>query len=73
MEKSDKILSIIIPTYNRAEMLLYTLSFFKEQILRNQDKVELIVCDNASTDCTKETLFQYHNASVFFKIVTYTE
>ena len=69
----NKVLSIVIPTYNRADMLLYTLSFFKEQIVRNQDKVELIVCNNASIDCTKDTLTQYHNKSAFFEIVTYTE
>ena len=73
MEKSDKILSIIIPTYNRAEMLLYTLSFFKEQIQRNQDKVELIVCNNVSTDNTKTILEEYYAQHPFFNIVNYTE
>ena len=69
----NKLLSIVIPTYNRADMLLYTLSLFKEQILRNLEKVELIVCNNASTDGTKDLLAQYYNKKAFFKIVTYTE
>ena len=45
-----KLLSILIPTYNRAEVLKFTLSFFESQIIRNSDVVELIVCDNNSDD-----------------------
>ena len=73
MEQSDKILSIVIPTYNRADMLMYLLSFFEEQITRNAHKVELIVCNNASTDNTESILQEYQFAHPYLKAVNYSE
>lgn len=46
------ILSIAIPTLNRAEILQFTLEQFIPQIERNKDKVELVICNNASDDDT---------------------
>lgn len=51
-----KILSIVLPTYNRAKFLPRTLSAFQEQMERNRDKVSFLVCDNASTDGSEEIL-----------------
>lgn len=48
----NKIISIVIPTLNRRDYLLFTLKHFIPQIERNLDKVELIVCNNASDDDT---------------------
>lgn len=70
---SDKLLSIIIPTYNRAAILPYTISLFKEQIKRNIDDVEFIVCNNASTDNTSEVLQEIHLQDAFFSIINYLE
>ncbi|MDD3138147.1 MAG: glycosyltransferase family 2 protein [Lachnospiraceae bacterium] len=50
------ILSIAIPTYNRAELLKQTL---KSVIDQKQDGVEIIVSDNASTDHTSDILKEY--------------
>ena len=67
----EKLLSIIMPTYNRAHLLILTLSYFKEQITRNDEEVELIVCNNVSTDNTHELLLSYHSENPFFSIIEY--
>ena len=46
-----KILSIVIPTYNRSEYLNKQLEWAVKSIA-NWDEIELIVCDNNSTDNT---------------------
>lgn len=48
------ILSICIPTYNRAELLESALSSLVPQIADCGDEVELVVTDNCSTDHTRE-------------------
>lgn len=73
MKSTEKLLSILIPTYNRAEMLLYLLPFFEKQIERNKEVVELIVCNNASTDNTIEVLEEYRLLHPCFNIVNYSE
>ena len=52
------LLSIVIPTYNRLNELLFSLHKFKAQIssLDVPDKIEIIVCDDASTDETEAEL-----------------
>lgn len=69
----SKLLSIVLPTYNRDRVTEYTLSLWKDQVLRNSDCVELIVCNNASTDETNVVLTQIYNESPFFKLVNYTD
>lgn len=53
MEKG-KILSIVIPTLNRYEYLKRTLAYVIPQVQKNLDKVELVICCNASKDKTDE-------------------
>lgn len=69
----NKKLSIIIPTFNRSYVLPYTLSLFKDQFLRNEEMVEIVVCNNASTDSTSRILRdvkeEFHSGS--FRIVDY--
>lgn len=50
--------SIIIPTYNRAHSIKYTLDSFLQQNYP-EDKFEIIVCDNNSTDNVKEVVLDY--------------
>ena len=69
----QKLLSIVIPTYNRAELICYTLSLFKEQIVRNSSECELIVCDNLSTDATVDNVETYLQSNSFFSFVKYAE
>lgn len=71
--ENKKILSVVIPTYNRAEILLYTLSLFEEQIQRNRDEAELIVCDNASIDNTVELIDSYAENHPFVHFIKYPE
>lgn len=54
--KNNKLLSIIMPTYNRVDLLKNTISLLLEQVVRNSEEVDLIICNNASTDGTKEYL-----------------
>lgn len=52
-QNKQPLLSICIPTYNRAEILKRTLT----QIISDKyfdDDVEIIISDNASTDCTQQ-------------------
>lgn len=50
--------SIIIPTYNRANSIKYTLDSFLQQDYP-KNKFEIIVCDNNSTDNVKEIVLDY--------------
>jgi len=47
-----KSISIVIPTLNRKNYLAETLEHFMPQVERNQNLVELIICNNASDDDT---------------------
>lgn len=50
--------SIIIPTYNRAHCIKYTIDSFLKQNYP-QESYEIIVCDNNSTDNVKEVILEY--------------
>lgn len=50
--------SIIIPTYNRAHSIAYTLNSFLAQDYPSEN-YEIIVCDNNSTDNVKEVILEY--------------
>lgn len=50
------ILTVVIPTYNRAETLRTTLSFVIPQVVAHKDEVHIYISDNASTDNTKEVV-----------------
>ncbi|UOF91392.1 glycosyltransferase [Fodinisporobacter ferrooxydans] len=56
MKNSRPILSICIPTYNRAELLKYSLKSIIPQVNEFSDEVELIVSDNGSDDHTIEVV-----------------
>jgi glycosyltransferase involved in cell wall biosynthesis len=50
------ILTIVIPTRNRRVLLSKTLTRLIPQCLKHENEVELIICDNASEDDTKNWL-----------------
>lgn len=52
------LLSICVPTYNRAELLRAALLALAPQVKELQDQVELIVSDNCSPDHTPEVVAQ---------------
>jgi len=57
--KKNKLLTIAIPTYNRAVYLDLCLRQICKQLPENQDYIELIVSDNASTDSSGEIVQKY--------------
>ncbi|MDK2789584.1 MAG: O-antigen biosynthesis alpha,3-abequosyltransferase [Methanothermococcus sp.] len=58
------LLSICIPTYNRAEFLKDALNSILRQInTKNKDKVEICISDNASEDNTEELVKEYQKKS----------
>ncbi len=68
-----KLLTVCIPTYNRAKYLEKQLMFFLEQVRSNSkiiDSVRFIVSDNASTDETPEILRKIHKVTGFFDYET---
>lgn len=52
----DTLLSICVPTYNRAETLRSCLFMLCPQVARRPERIELVVCDNASTDHTRQVV-----------------
>src|SRR5215469_18761951 len=48
-------LSVIIPTYNRSDLLSYTLRSLAEQSLET-DRFEVVIVDDGSTDQTREVI-----------------
>lgn len=57
----DKILTIAIPTYNRASILKIALQKLIPQYLEFADEVELIITDNCSTDDTSSVINDFVN------------
>ncbi len=53
---TDKLLTIIVPTYNRRESLAKGLEALIPQVARHNDLVSLYVSDNCSDDGTLETI-----------------
>ena len=53
--------SIVIPTYNREDLVGYTI---KSALNQTFDDVEIIVCDNCSTDGTERVVRQHSDARV---------
>ena len=45
----DKLISIVLPTFNRKEYLKLTLDCFLDQVNRNANDISFCVCNNAST------------------------
>lgn len=73
MMKEQAVISVIIPTYNRKEYLELTLNSFSPQIARNKDKVEVVVCNNASTDGTDDFLIRYAQNDNYFRYINFDD
>lgn len=56
----DKLISIVLPTFNRKEYLKLTLDCFLDQVNRNANDISFCVCNNASTDGTDSFLEKYN-------------
>lgn len=68
-----KILSIVLPTYNRKDFLKLTLDSFSKQLERNQNNVSFIVCNNASNDGTDKFLEIYKCEHPYIDFINYQE
>jgi len=55
--------SIVIPTLNRANLLKFALKSAVEQDYRN---LEIVVCDDCSTDNTKEIVESFYNKNIVY-------
>lgn len=65
-----KLLTIAIPTWNRASFLEINLNLLVSNIVsRKIDEIEILVVDNASTDNTSEIVIDYQNKYEFIKYV----
>ncbi|MHB0913507.1 MAG: glycosyltransferase family 2 protein [Armatimonadota bacterium] len=62
------VLSVCIPTYNRAKLLRSALFSVMPQVAELNGKVELIVCDNCSDDMTQEVV----QAAPYSELIRYT-
>ena len=63
------LLTIAIPTYNRASFLDRCLQQICGQIEGCSDLLELIVSDNCSTDNTKEVVYRYQQAGMAIRYI----
>lgn len=61
-EPIPDLVSIIIPTHNRAHYIIETLESIEKQ---QYDKIEIVVVDDNSSDKTKEVVLQYSKDSRF--------
>ncbi len=68
-----KILTIVLPTYNRKDYLAQTLALFESQVKRNAGEVRFVISNNASDDGTDTMLEELHGKSSFFDYVNYND
>ena len=59
MSKAKYLLSICIPTYNRAEVLGQCIEAIVHHEFAKTGSIEIVVCDNASTDGTEALMQKY--------------
>jgi glycosyltransferase involved in cell wall biosynthesis len=69
MEKENYLLTVAIPTYNRASILARTLCILKPQIQATADHVEFIISDNCSDDNTEEVVRHHIDNGLKIKYV----
>lgn len=58
-KKNPQLFSVIIPTYNRCDTLVFTLDALLNQSGVRSDKYEIIIIDDGSTDETKTVIEKY--------------
>lgn len=56
----EKLLSIVIPTYNRSDLIKESLDSLYVQIEQYKQFIEIIISDNCSTDNTQEIISHYN-------------
>lgn len=66
-------LSILVPTYNRCDYLQYTLQALLPQAERHPDEVELVICNNASTDGTEKYVKRMMQEKPYIRYHSFTD
>lgn len=67
--KNKKLLTIAIPTFNRANCLSLLLNSISEQYSEVKDSVQVIVVNNASTDDTEDQCFRWMKQIKYLKYI----
>ena len=57
--KSDIILTIVIPTYNRSTHISKLLRNLEEQITGHENQIKVLILDNCSNDCTESEVKKF--------------
>lgn len=71
IDKEKPLLTIAIPTWNRAETLDKALNHLIPQLHGFENEIELVISDNASNDHTNEVVIKYKNANKQLNFVHY--
>lgn len=61
------LLSICIPTYNRSHLLKEGLTYILAAAKGFEDKIEIVISDNAGTDNTEEVVHEFQNKYPFIR------
>jgi glycosyltransferase involved in cell wall biosynthesis len=67
------LLTIAIPTYNRAEILNTSLSKLLSQVSEYKNDIEIVISDNASDDGTQEVITKHKEKHPELTIITYLQ
>jgi glycosyltransferase involved in cell wall biosynthesis len=73
MNTNEILLSITIPTYNRASILDISLAKIRPQIESAKYKIEFIISDNCSSDNTQEIVSKYIKMGIPIKYIRNNE
>jgi len=63
MQNAQKLISVIMPTYNRVDYLPLAIDSVLNQTYRN---LELLIIDDGSTDATRELINSYNDDRIFY-------
>ncbi len=63
MQNSQKLVSVIMPTYNRVDYLPLAIDSVLNQTYRN---LELLIIDDGSTDATSALVNSYNDSRIYY-------
>ncbi len=68
-----RLLTIIIPTYNRSDSLDLLLKTLLLELIDNENKIMIIIGNNASTDNTESVILSFQSQFAFTKVLSHSE
>lgn len=66
---TEPLITILLPTYNRADLLPFAI---ESAVNQNYKKLELLIVDDGSTDCTKKCVAKYLDGNVYYYYKNHT-